>query len=253
MSNGPLLLILGGTSEARQLAKDVAVAGLNAIYSYAGRTSAPQALPIPTRIGGFGGPDGLADYLKMSRITHLIDATHPFAEQISRNAIAASRQTGVPLIALERPPWTPKEDDAWIEAPDMEHAVAALDIDPLHVFLAIGRTEIAQFAGRPQHHYLLRMVDAPQSPPPFPNHDVIVDKGPFDLESDLALLKRHGINLVVSKNSGGDGARAKIEAARLLDLPVVMIDRPQLPARREVATAREVLDWIAHTGTDRGV
>ncbi len=253
VSNGPLLLTLGGTSEARLLAKEVAVAGFNAIYSYAGRTSSPQALPIPTRIGGFGGPDGLAEYLEMSRITHLIDATHPFADQISRNAIAASRQTGIPLIALTRPAWEPNEEDAWIEAPDMEHAVAALDIDPLRVFLAIGRTEVARFASRPQHHYLLRLVDPPDGPPPFPSHDVIVDKGPFSVDGDIALLKRHQINLVVSKNSGGDGARSKIDAARMLDLPVVMIDRPQLPERREVSTPDEVLDWIAHTGTDRGV
>ncbi len=253
MSNGPLLLILGGTSDARLLAKETAVLGLRAIYSYAGRTRAPEALPIPTRIGGFGGPDGLAEYIANSRITHLIDATHPFAAQISENAVLASRKTGVPLIALARPPWKSPNDDDWIIAPDMDSAVAALNVDPLRVFLAIGRTEIAHFATQPQHHYLLRFVDPPDAPPPFPQHEIVIDKGPFELEGDTTLLKTHRIDLVVSKNSGGDGARAKIDAAQALDLPVLMIDRPKLPDRTEVSTPQDVLDWIAHTGTQRGV
>ncbi len=235
------------------LAKETAVQGINAIYSYAGRTRSPETLPIPTRIGGFGGPDGLAEYLVNSRITHLIDATHPFAAQISQNAIYASEKSGVPLIALSRPPWTPPGGDGWIIAPDMERAVAALNIDPLRVFLAIGRTEIAHFAAQPQHHYLLRFVDAPETPPPLPNHEIIIDKGPFNFESDIALMKDYRIDLVVSKNAGGDGARAKIDAAQALDLPVLMIDRPRLPDRIEVDTAKEVLDWVAHTGTERGV
>lgn len=253
MSTGPTLLILGGTTEARALAETVAEAGIPAIYSYAGRTAEPVTLPIPTRIGGFGGADGLATYLQETGITHVIDATHPFAETISRNAIAATARAGVPLIAFTRPAWEPEEGDTWINAPDMHVAVAALDTEPQRIFLAIGRKEIGLFATKPQHFYLLRLVDAPQTPPPFPNHHIVVAKGPFENAEDLALLQEHRIGLIVAKNSGGDGARAKIIAARKLGLPILMIDRPQLPERAETHVLGEVLDWIAHSGTDRGV
>ena len=253
MSKGPTLLILGGTTEARDLAEQVAQAGIPALYSYAGRTAEPEGLPIPTRIGGFGGTDGLATYLEETGITHIVDATHPFAKTISRNAVLASDRTGVPLIALTRPEWEAAEGDVWINAPDMHVAVAALDTEPQRIFLAIGRKEIGLFATKPQHFYLLRLVDAPSTPPPFPNHEVVVAKGPFNEADDLALLQQHQIGLVVAKNSGGDGARAKIDAARRLGLPILMIDRPTLPERREAHSVRDVLDWVTHTGTERGV
>lgn len=253
MSKAPILLILGGTSGGRTLAYEVADAGIDALYSYAGRTASPESLPIPTRIGGFGGIAAMADYIAQAGITHVVDATHPFADTISRNAIEACRLAGVPLIALVRPPWKPEDGDTWIDAPDMDHAVAALKIDPLRVFLAIGRTEIDRFEECPQHHYLLRLVDPPAAPPPFPSYEIVVGKGPFDLEGDIELLKSHRIDLVVSKNSGGSGARAKIDAARALDIPVLMIERPTLPGRPETSSPDEVLDWVLHSGSDRGV
>ncbi len=253
MSTGPTLLILGGTTEARALAQDVAAAGIAAIYSYAGRTALPEPLPVPTRIGGFGGPEGLAAYLAASGITHVIDATHPFASIMSRNAVVACEATGRPLLALTRPAWEPTETDIWVRAPDMERAVAALDTEPQRIFLAIGRKEVGLFAARPQHHYLLRLVDAPRTPPPLPDHEIVLAKGPFDLDGDLALLRDHRIGLVVSKNSGGSGAEAKIAAARTLGLPVLMVDRPKMPERAEVHSVAEVMNWIAHSGTERGV
>jgi precorrin-6A/cobalt-precorrin-6A reductase len=253
VTTGPTLLILGGTTEARALAEKVSEAGVPSIYSYAGRTAEPVTLPIPTRIGGFGGEDGLATYLRQTGITHVIDATHPFAEIISRNAVNACARAGVPLIGFTRPAWEPEDGDTWINAPDLHVAVAALDTEPQRIFLAIGRKEIGLFATKPQHFYLLRLVDAPKTPPPFPNHEVVVAKGPFDAGEDLALLREHRIGLIVAKNSGGDGARAKIVAARKLGVPILMIDRPALPDRHETHVLGEVLEWISHTGTDRGV
>ncbi len=253
MSKGPTLLILGGTSEARALANAVSEAGIDALYSYAGRTASPVTLPIPTRVGGFGGAEGLAGYIRQVGFTHVVDATHPFAAKMSHNAAAACEANGTPLIALVRPPWQPELEDIWIHAPDMESAVASLATDPQRVFLAIGKKEVVRFKAQPQHHYLLRVVDPPKSPPPLPNHEIVVARGPFDIESDRRLLEQHEIGLVISKNAGGAGAYAKIAAARQLGLPVVMIDRPDLPERREVGSVADVLDWIAHSGTDLGV
>lgn len=249
-----LPLILGGTTEARELARRMAGAGIDAIYSYAGRVDAPAPVPLRSRVGGFGGVEGLTAYLKEAGITHVIDATHPFADTMSRHAVEAAEATGLPLVVLVRPPWKPGEADLWTRVPDIEAAVARLPEDPLRVFLAIGRTEIARFAARPEHHYLLRLVDQPDMPPPLPYHDIVLARGPFDVAGDTALLETHRIDVVVSKNSGGDGARAKLDAARELGLPVLMIDRPKVPARTEVRSVEAVMEWLAdHSGTERGV
>jgi len=249
----PNLLILGGTTEATALAQAVAVQGIDATLSLAGRVERPKPQPIPTRIGGFGGVEGLVAYLAAQRVTHVVDATHPFAAQMSRNAVAASAATGVPFVALTRPPWTPHLGDDWLHVPDIADAVAALAGPPRRVMLAIGRMHLDAFAARPQHFYLLRLVDPPSAPLHLPRHEALVSRGPFTEAGDRALMRDHRIDLVVSKNAGGSGARAKIDAARALGLPVLMIDRPALPARAEVATPAEVLDWLAHSGADLGV
>nr|WP_237072798.1 cobalt-precorrin-6A reductase [Pseudaestuariivita rosea] len=249
----PNLLILGGTTEATALSGAVHQAGLRAVISFAGRVERPVRQPIDRRIGGFGGVEGLVSYLQDQRVTHVIDATHPFAAQMSRNAIAACAQTGMPLIALTRAPWTPVAGDRWQSVPDIPAACAALQGPARRVMLAVGRMHLAEFAPNPQHFYLLRLVDAPASPPPFPDHHVIVSRGPFTTADDKALMQRFEIDCVLSKNAGGKGAYAKIEAARELGLPVTMIDRPDIPPRHEVFSVQDVLDWVAHTGTDRGV
>jgi len=249
----PTLLILGGTTEATALAQLVADRGIDATLSFAGRVARPNPPPIPMRIGGFGGAEGLADYLRAERITHVIDATHPFAAQMSRNAVAACDMTGVPLIALTRPAWTAAPADHWQRVADIPAAVAELAGSPRRILLAVGRMHLEAFAAQPQHFYLLRLVDPPQSPPSLPRHQVIVSRGPFTLEDDMALMQEHAIELVVSKNAGGSGARAKIDAARALGLPVLMIDRPAMPERKEAGSPEAVLDWIAHAGTDLGV
>jgi len=239
-------LILGGTSDASLLAAAIARAGIDAVYSYGGRTRAPADQPLPTRIGGFGGVSGLADYVRSERITHVIDATHPFAAEMSRNAVAACAETDTPLIALERAPWTRATGDNWIERADVAAAVAALPEAPAKVFLAIGRQHIAPFAMKPQHTYTLRFVDPPEVPLPFAA-EMIVSRGPFTLHSELEMMRGRGIAWIVARNSGGDGARAKIDAARMLGLPVIMISRPELPRRRRVESVTDVMQWLGHS------
>jgi len=239
-------LVLGGTADASQLAAEIARAGIDAIYSYGGRTRAPADQPLPTRIGGFGGVGGLAETIRREGITHVIDATHPFAAEMSRNAIGACAETGTPLIALERAPWTQAPGDNWIDVGDVGAAVVALPEAPAKIFLAIGRQHIAPFATKPQHTYALRFVDPPEAPLPFAA-DVIVSRGPFALEGELDMLRTRGIAWIVARNSGGDGARAKIDAARMLGLPVIMIARPQLPERLRVESVAAIMQWLGHS------
>jgi len=239
------VLVLGGTTEASALCNALAQAKIPATLSYMGRVERPKPQPIPVRIGGFGGVPGLIQYLRDHQITHLVDATHPFAAQMSSNAVAAARETGVPLLALTRPAWQPGPDDRWQQVPDMAAAVAALSGPPQNVMLAIGRMHLAEFAAQPQHNYLLRLVDTPTEVPPLPRHTIVVDRGPFDADADRALMQTHGIDLIVSKNAGGTGSVSKLDAARALQLPVLMIDRPKLPPRAEAHMLAQVLAWIS--------
>ena len=256
MSATPNILLLGGTTEARALAHLLAARGLTATFGLAGRTAMPKAQPLPTRIGGFGGVEGLVAYLRAQGISHLVDATHPFAATMSAHAVEAARTAGVAHAALTRPPWRPMPGDRWTPVPDIAAAVDALDGPSRRIMLALGRMHVERFAVRPQHHYLLRFVDAPADAPPLPDHSLIVDRGPFTVDGDRRLMEDRGIDLVVCKNAGGAGAAAKLAAARALDLPVVMIDRPPVPDRVEFHRPDEVLDWIGHdasSGMKRGV
>ncbi len=247
------LLVLGGTTEATALCQSLSAAGIGGTVSFAGRVKRPVRQPLPQRVGGFGGAQGLARYLTDHAISHVVDATHPFAAQMSANAVAACTGTNVPLIALTRSAWRAEPGDDWTHVPDIAGAVAALNRPATRVMLAVGRIHLAEFARNPQHFYLLRLIDQPDAPLPFPDCEIVQDRGPFSLAGDLALMRTHRIDLVVSKNSGGTGAHAKIAAARQLHVPIIMIDRPALPARREAHTVDEVLAWLAHTGTERGV
>jgi precorrin-6A/cobalt-precorrin-6A reductase len=204
------------------------------------------------RVGGFGGADGLRAWLLEQRISHVVDATHPFAAQMSRNAVAACAAAGIPLLALERPAWQARAGDVWQRVPDMESAVRALPEAPARVFLAIGRQHLAPFLDLPQHWFLLRLVDASAALPPERGHTVIA-RGPFTEAGDIALLQQHGITHIVAKNSGGSGAEAKLVAARALGLPVILIDRPAIPPRPTVACFDEVLPWIGRHHDDTGV
>ncbi len=238
------LLILGGTSEGRELAGELAGhPGLAVTTSFAGATRFPRLPPGTVRQGGFGGPGGLADYMIDQGIDLLIDATHPFAAQISENAAIAAARTNVPRLMIVRPPWARKPGDDWREVDDTPSAAALFPDLGRTVFLAIGQKNLRPFFYRPDVRYLLRAVDAPVGLPP--NFTLLTATGPFAVSAEIDLMTAHGIEAIVAKNSGGDGARAKIDAARELALPVVMISRPPLPEGQWVPGVREACDWIA--------
>jgi precorrin-6A/cobalt-precorrin-6A reductase len=224
------VLILGGTMEARQLAERLAMrADLAVTLSLAGRTAAPALPPVPVRIGGFGGAEGLADYLRDQKIDVLIDATHPYAATISMNAAAAAPLARVALLALRRPGWAPIAGDRWVEVGDMVSAVRALGNVPRRAFLALGRKEIEPFANAPQHSYLVRSVE-PVTPPLMVPHAVyITARGPFAEADERTMLEQHRIDIIVAKNSGGPATYGKIAAARALSLPVILLRRPLPP------------------------
>jgi precorrin-6A/cobalt-precorrin-6A reductase len=241
------ILILGGTTEARRLAEClVGRPDLAVTLSLAGRTANPAAQPVPVRSGGFGGAQGLADYLAREHIDALIDATHPYAAIMSANAARAAGAAGVPLLALRRPPWVAVAGDRWNEVADASAAVRALGDAPRRVFLALGRNEIAAFAEAPQHHYLVRSVDPVEPPLRVPHASYVTGRGPFTQADDRALLSAHSTETVVCKNSGGDATYGKIAAARELGLEVIMLRRPALPAVAAVATIEDALAWIDH-------
>jgi precorrin-6A/cobalt-precorrin-6A reductase len=251
------ILILGGTAEARQLAGRLAGrTGLEITLSLAGRTATPAAQPVPIRVGGFGGADGLAKYLAAERIDALIDATHPYANVISANAVAAVRRNGVPFIALRRPPWVAVAGDRWIAASDVREAVRAIGQTPRRVFVALGRNELAPFRDAPQHYYLIRSVDPVEPPLPLPHVGYVTGRGPFSEADDHALMTEHRIEIVVAKNSGGTATYGKIAAARALGIDVIMLRRPPPPDAAAVETIEDAIVWLDHALTSaaaRGV
>ena len=201
-------------------------------------------MPVPTRIGGFGGAAGLEEYLKTEGVQMVIDATHPFAAQISTNAFHAVRGAGIPLLALRRAAWAPHEGDNWTMVPTMEAAVAALGKRPLRVFLALGRKELAPFEAAPQHSYLVRSVDPVDPPMAVPDARYVLTRGPFTEADDAVLLRSQGIQAIVCKNSGGKATSGKLAAARTLGLPVIMVERPEVPQVRVVKTVEQAIGWI---------
>jgi len=240
------ILILGGTTEASALAARLAGhPDFRPLLSMAGRTSDPRPLPIPTRIGGFGGVEGLARFLREERIEAVVDATHPFAAVMSRNAAEACAETRVPLLALRRPEWARQEGDRWIEVPSMEKAVHALGEAPRRVFLTVGRLELPPFAAAPQHSYLVRTIEPIGDALPVPNVLAIQHRAPFDEVAERALMERERVEMVVTKNSGGPATYPKIAAARSLGLPVVVVARPDKPGGvEEVASAEAAFAWL---------
>ena len=230
------VLVLGGTTEARELAGRLPV-----ISSLAGRTSDPRLPPGEVRIGGFGGADGLAAYLRSERIDVLVDATHPFAARISANAAMAAEATRVPLLVLRRPGWVAGPGDDWHRVPDLASAAAALPRLGHRVFLTTGRQGIGAFAGCDDCWFLARSVEPPAAPVPR-RLEVLLDRGPFTLDGELRLLREHRIDVLVSKDSGGPAA--KLAAARERGIPVLLVDRPPLRAAATVATVAEAVAWL---------
>jgi precorrin-6A/cobalt-precorrin-6A reductase len=250
---GRNILILGGTTEARRLAAQLAKrAGLAVTLSLAGRTSTPLPQAVPTRHGGFGGVDGLIGYLRAAHIELLVDATHPYAATMSANALRAATDSGVPLLAIRRPPWAAVPGDRWTEVSGVEQAVEALGKGSRRVFLGLGRQELQYFSRAPQHYYLIRSVDPVDPPLPVPEAQYVLARGPFEERADRELLRSNCIDAVVAKNSGGDATYSKIAAARSLGIEVVLVRRPAKSAG--VATVEEALHWMQHHWElDRGV
>jgi precorrin-6A/cobalt-precorrin-6A reductase len=237
------ILILGGTGEARELAAELVAAGVDVLSSLAGRVSRPRLPDGAVRIGGFGGADGLAACLRDEGITRLVDATHPFAGVISANAALGAASAGVPRLVLRRPEW--EGDPSWETTADIAGAAAVvLAWAGDGVFLTTGRRDLAAFAADDRHRFLIRTVDPPDGPVP-PRMTLILDRGPYTVEGESALLRDHEIGLLVTKNSGGPMTAAKLAAARDLDVQVLMVDRPPLPPGSiAVATVSEALAWL---------
>ncbi|MCB8879809.1 cobalt-precorrin-6A reductase [Acidisoma cellulosilytica] len=250
------VLILGGTTEASGLARLVADQDwISPVLSFAGRTLSPVLPPIPHRIGGFGGVDGLAGFLRAEKVDLMIDATHPFANRISNNAAQAAEIAGLPRLILQRGPWLAGLGDDWRVVPSVTEAAKAIGAQPKRVFLTIGRQDLLPFRDlAPQHDYLIRSVDAPDMALLPPRVEILTGRGPFDAEAERALMTIKQSQVLVTKNSGG--ADGKLAAARALGLPVIMVARQAPPPGEIVETPAEALAWIArHAGrgpTERG-
>ena len=237
------ILILGGTGEARELAAELVAAGVDVLSSLAGRVRQPRLPDGPVRVGGFGGATGLAEFLREERITAVVDATHPFAGAITANAAQAAAQAGVPLLVLRRPEW--QAASSWDLVADIGAAAAAVRAWPGEsVFLTTGRRDLDVFAADDRHRFLVRAVDPPDGPVPL-RMTLVLDRGPYTVEGESALMREHGVGLLVTKNSGGPMTVAKLDAARDLGVRVVMVRRPPLPeGSMAVTTVAEAVRWI---------
>ncbi|RCJ26648.1 cobalt-precorrin-6A reductase [Nostoc sp. ATCC 43529] len=239
------VLILGGTGDAAELAARLAtIQGVEAITSLAGRTREPLVPLGDLRVGGFGGVAGLVSYLEAMQIDLLIDATHPFATQISWNAVDAATKVGVPHLMLIRPPWQKVSGDRWIEVDSVAAAATVLQNQAQRVFLTVGRQELAAFAHLKDIWFLMRMIDPPTPDALVPPGMLLCDRGPFTLNNEREILTHHNIDTIVSKNSGGDATYAKIIAARELEVKVVMVNRPAIPPGNYVTNIDDALVWV---------
>jgi precorrin-6A/cobalt-precorrin-6A reductase len=241
------ILILGGTTEARQLATRLARrADFSVTLSLAGRTESPVAQGVPVRVGGFGGAHGLATYLRHHKVGLLIDATHPYAARISASAAEAARQANVPILALRRRGWEAVAGDRWTQVDSVAEAAKALGTAPRRVFLAIGRQEAGAFEAAPQHRYLIRSVDPVEPKLAVPDAHYLLARGPFPEPDERALLESNRIDAVVSKNSGGEATYGKIAAARALGIEVIMVRRPTLPDVPSAETVDQLAAQVDH-------
>ncbi len=237
------VLLLGGTGEARRLAQRLVDDGVAVVSSLAGRVADPVLPPGEVRVGGFGGAAGLVAWLQEHPVAAVVDATHPFAAAISANAAEAAAITGVPLLRLQRPGWSPQPGDDWRWADSLAGAAEAVT-GFRHVFVTTGRQGLAAFAGLTAH-CVVRSVDPPDPPLP-PRTTVVLARGPFTVDEERSLMTEHGIDVVVTKDSGSHMTEAKLSAARQLGIPVVLVRRPAAPSGVAlVATVDEAREWIS--------
>ncbi|MFJ9787272.1 cobalt-precorrin-6A reductase [Amycolatopsis sp. NPDC101161] len=236
-----MILILGGTGEARHLAEELVKNDVSVMSSLAGRVARPR-LPVgEVRVGGFGGPDGLAAWLSENEVKAVVDATHPFAERIGANAAKAAERTGIPLLRLARPGWQPGPGDVWHWADDLDDAARQLPGLGERVFLTSGRQGLPAFAHLDDLWFLIRCVDPPE--PPLPrHHELILARGPYEVAAERALLEK--VDVLVTKDSGGPQTEAKLTAARELGKPVVVVRRPPRPRTETAETVTEAVEWV---------
>ncbi|MFD0032151.1 cobalt-precorrin-6A reductase [Streptomyces sp. NPDC127172] len=245
------VLILGGTTEARRLAQALTAGhpGWRVTSSLAGRVARPVLPEGEVRTGGFGGADGLARALRELQVDALIDATHPFAGTISFHAAQAAATAHVPLLALRRPGWVPAPGDDWHHVNSLEEAATALPSLGTRAFLTVGRLGLPPFASIDDVHFLIRSVDAPEPPLP-PHSEVLLDRGPFTPEGERELLRTRHIDVLVTKDSGGEATAPKLVAAREARIPVLVVRRPQVPAGvTAVGSVAEAVEWAGNPGT----
>jgi precorrin-6A/cobalt-precorrin-6A reductase len=236
------VLILGGTGEARGLAGALVARGVDVVTSLAGVTAAPVLPAGEVRRGGFGGVEGLRNYLVEAGIGVVADATHPFAAAISRHAGEAAGRCGVAYLRLERPEWRPGPGDQWTQVADIGGAVAALEAGAT-ALVTIGRKELAAFAARQDVRVVARAIEPPGFELP-PKWKLVLARPPFTLEAEMALMRDEAVSVLVTKNAGGEATRAKLDAARALGLPVVMVARPAKPAAETAGTVEEMVEKV---------
>jgi precorrin-6A/cobalt-precorrin-6A reductase len=237
------VVILGGTGEARELAAHLSErTGVRVVSTLAGRVREPR-LPVgEVRVGGFGGPERMAEWLRAERVDILVDATHPFAARISQSAAVAARLAGVPVLLLRRPGWEPAEGDDWRWVSSLDEAADLLPQLGERMFLTTGRQGLAAFADSALW-FLVRCVDPPE--PPVPQRmRLLLSRGPYTLGNELALMREHRVDVLVTKDSGGGHTEAKLKAARQLSLPVVIVRRPAVPDVPAVASVDQALSWL---------
>ena len=236
-------LVLAGTSESRQLCERLASHNVDAIASLAGATRQPETLALKTRTGGFGGQSGLEEFIKNNDIRWIVDTTHPFASQISKNAINAAKACNCPYLLLERSAWQSAEGDRWLHVKTAEEAISQVDNSQI-IFLGTGRNTVETFKGLDAKHIYCRVIDQPSSDFPAANGTYLVGRPPFSVEEEITLFKDLEIDVIIVKNAGGDGGVAKLEAARNLGLKVILIDRPTHNIEPKVATVDTALEWV---------
>ncbi len=236
------ILILGGTGEARRLAPMLMDAGYSVVTSLAGVTSDPNLPQGEVRTGGFGGVEGLVEYIKAENIVAIVDATHPFAEQITRHGFEAAKQTNISYVRMERRPWKPLARERWRLVPDVDAAVKALRKDA-RVFVTIGRKDLAKFAEREDLSVMARSIELPEMELP-ENWRFILGRPPFSVYDEVELMRQNKINVLVTKNAGGKAVSAKLQAARELGIEIIMIERPDIPEIRKVRSVDQVMRFL---------
>ncbi len=239
------ILLLAGSGEGRRLAKRLHDTGHDVLASLAGATNEAARYDCPVRIGGFGGEQGFRDFISEFRPDLIIDATHPFAHQISVRTHAVCQGEDIAYLQVLRPPWRPSEGDTWhmIDTP----AEARPYILPnARVFLATGRQTLKSFGNLQDCYLICRQIDPPETPFPFPNGEYLVGRPPFSIEDEVCLFKELRVDVIVVKNAGGDASRSKLDAAKALKMPVVMINRPPRLEADIVTSVSDAERWVAN-------